>query len=330
MYISQLVCVVYFYFYGSHPCNKLAERNKMNEDQTSVEDVSVETDVVGTEEPQESQTEVSQGQDVSETTQETQPDIEGGEAEEPFNKNPEFTKRIETAKENIRKEFGQKAENWDLINRLAATDPDFRLTVIKKMEAAGVVQKGTYEAEKAKVQPSSSKEVPQATSDVDPKLMEAVSKHPAVLYAEEQRKREEAEMKAQAEQTEQFLSNFESRHPDIAKSPTPEMVRKQISFEAQRLIGQDPKLSPEDAFEQAYLWTLHRDKVLQEYKEKGEINGLLRRAQQDTPGTEGALQVPASSGRKLSAEELSAAKQMGVSAEEYRRLVDDPNAGVVD
>jgi hypothetical protein len=299
-----------------------------DQDQNSVVD---ETGVVdGVEETTEtgSQPVEQTGQVETETT--TELVVSDEEKPEPFHKDPAWQERIG----EIEQKYGTAAKNWDTVSRLAATDPDFALVIIEKMEKAGEVPEGTYEKAKSELkteekEKKETKETKEPEVVLDPKLQEALLNNPDLQYARQLKERalqEEARAKQKAEE---FLQNFEAKRPEIAKSKNPLLTRQAIAVETQRLMA-EKGLKYEDAINEAYLWIVKRESVMEEYREKGEIEGLARNIQEDVVTTNGGSAQSSSSTRRLTPDEENARASLGFTKEEYVKYLDDPNSGIID
>lgn len=271
------------------------------------------------------------GEESSQGQAET-PGVEDSSAEEveeskPFHKEPAFQERIR----EVEQKYGTKASNWDTINQIAAEDPEFALTIISKMESAGAVPKGTLERaqQQLKVATPKKDDTAEKVEKVD-KIQEALESNPDIQYARQIREREEQKAKEEDRQLEEFLQNFEKERPDIAKQADPLITRRAINLEAQRIMASNKDIPLEKAMDQAYRWVVKREEVLEEYKEKGQIEGLVRNIQEDRVISSGGGGASGVKLRKLSPDEQSARDLMGMSNEEYLKYLDDPNSGVVD
>lgn len=260
---------------------------------------------------------------------------DSGADDKPFNENPKFRERIQ----QIEGKYGGKAKNWDLINQLAAEDPNFALTVIKKMEDAGAAPKGTYEQAKARLEPQEAQNINDEQPGNDQQgqpnqlteeqlIQKVLESHPDVKYAREERERREAQEAEMRINANKWLQNFEKDRPEIAQHPNAEQVRKMIYNEAQMQMQKG--VGFKDAMDYGYKWVLKRDEVLEEYRQKGEISGLASNISQTAATPQGGTATPPKTHRALSDEERNAANLMNMSAEEYVKYVDNPNSGIVD
>jgi hypothetical protein len=254
---------------------------------------------------------------------------------------PRFKERVNSIvakeREKLQKEFedkyGKAANNWAAINEIAQKKPEVALTIIKEMEEAGFAEKGTYENAKAIIEKQNAQapanQQPQTqtqqTAVLDPETQKVVDFAKSLLTEKE---------KAQAteiEKQENVLQTFESRHPEIAQSKSPESTRRLIGLQAQKELDEGRAKDFSEALEIAARWVLHRDDLLKEYKEKGEINGIIRSAQDaNSVPLSGGVSASGGSHRALDAEEREAMKTLGFKDEgEYLKYLDG-NSGMVD
>lgn len=237
------------------------------------------------------------------------------EEETPFHENPKFQERIK----EIEEKYGAMAKGWQMIQEVAQADPEFALMLVKKLEDAGKIPQGSYERAKSelalgqKIGSTQEQEAAPKHGDVSNELNKLLEAHPAfkqliAAYEEQERQQQEAIMRM-----ERTLQDFEARHKDIPNDPA---VRRAIGAEAMLRMKKDPNLKFEDALEQAYRWVLHRDEVLKEMREKGELAGMVSNIQQGVASPTKGEGKPAKT-ITLSPEEARQAEKLGLTPEEY-------------
>ena len=262
----------------------------------------------------------------------------------PFHETPAFKQRIQ----EIEGKYSSQAKSWAIINEIAQEDPDYALLTIEKMEKKGALKPGSYELAKKQLYPNGKpgEQAPVQNQPVQPNINnpqqqnldrsewnKLIENHPAVKFAKTLQEQETAKTAAAEEAAVNFLITFENKHPEIANSPNPELTRARIGAEAKALRAENPKLSDEEVLEMATKWVCHRDTVLKDYKEKGEISAALRNIQENASNAN-VTSVAGSSGsasRALSAEEKRGKELMGFKTDqEYIDFINDPNSGIVD
>lgn len=269
--------------------------------------------------PSESQTENNDSQDKTVTPTDSEDDDSSNDsaaagtdegkddsedADEPFNKNPAFKARIG----EIETKYGTKAKNWDSFAEILQEDPELALKVVEKYEAKGLVNKGTTDALKAKIEAEKKqKETAQAPlkNEEDTELEKAIQEHPDVKYARELREANDAKKKSDEEALGNWLMNHEKKHPEIEKSKNPELTRKTISSLAQLKMAQDGA-DFETAFEDATNEVLHPGEAQKQAEEDGEINGEIKSIQQSAGTFSGGGAAVGDKTPKLTPEERTA------------------------
>lgn len=291
-----------------------------------------------TSESQTQDTTVATEQSPTDTKVETKPEAEtqtevNGE-DEP-SETPRFKERVQKLEQKIKQEYAQKyetsAKNWEAINQIAATDPDFALTIVERMEKAGMAAPGTYEKAKAQLEASKLSQKEEVTGE-QKAYEELISKDPAVQWAKTKLAQEQQEAQRRESETESFLQKFEEDRPGIKVEGDEEastMNRQAIMLEAKNLMRKNKDLSFKDALDQGYRWVVKREDLLKEYREKGEITGLANSIQQGGLTATKGESAPRTASRALDADEQAAAKLMKVSNEEYLKYVGS-NSGMVD
>lgn len=247
-------------------------------------------------------------EDVVEEEADTQPaskadvDKETGEEQvsSPVSKE-ENDKRSEQGKmsklEKERNELAQRVKLLEALDAAAAEDPEFMKLANKKLFEKGLLDEATY------------KQLEGADSQVVP---DEVAKHPAVLWAEQQRQKEVASK-------EKFFEDFESRHPDLTEG-TPEIIRANrtaIGAVAAKRIAEG--VSQAEAFEFAYKSVMNPTLLVEE----GKLQGLAQA--QTTSSTEGAASggvAKSSGGVELTPEQKDMARRFGVTEEEYAKSLE--------
>lgn len=296
------------------------------EDQTIAKDEVVESTTIVEDEPTsspESQAETETSSEETVTPQKEEDVVE--DKPTPFHKDPAFKERVQ----EIETKYGKAAQNWEIVNQLATEDPEFALIMIEKMEKAGKVPQGTYEKAKLELKPEPKEEKKQDTKEVVG-VEDVLKNNPDIEYARQLRERDLQRQQEEAAKAEKFLQDFEAKRPKIAESSDPLLTRQSIAMETKRIMKENKDISFETAMDIAYKWVVERESVLEEYKEKGEIEGLARRVQEDSVTSTGGSASPSKRLRALSPEEVNARDLMGLSTEEYLKYLDDPNSSVVE
>lgn len=214
----------------------------------------------------------------------------------PFTEKPGVKERLT----EIEQKYGSKAQYWDSITELAQQDPDFKIAVLEKLEAAGKVPEGTADAERQKVS-SLKKE-----SDYVEQLPEDIK---ADLLAARNFRRQ------QEEKAREFITKFESDKPEIAASSDPAKTRSLILNVATEM-AQREKIDFSVAMDKAYNALFHSGVSDQE------VEVAISKNQESV----GAVSSGGVSGsrklRKLTQEERRAAELGGMTPEQYIRFKD--------
>lgn len=233
------------------------------------------------------------------------------EEEVPFNENPKFQERIR----EIEQKYSKKAQMWDTLAKLSNNDPDFQLEVTKRLEAAGELPKGTYELAKQRYETSVVKE------EEPDEISKKVESLPEVQFARELMQQKQQEQIQEEQRLERILQNFEKKHPDIAQSENPRVLRARIATLAESY--RDEGMEYEQSLDEAYNVLFNRESMLANEREKGEIEGQIKADVKSVASTPSASQGKASKGlRKLSREEEEARAVLNMTREEYIRFKD--------
>jgi len=287
-------------------------------DTTESEDSSPETEVEDTssEDVTEEETTADEAEDNSEAeTDEDESSLKDDSEETvPFNKNPKFQERVQ----EIETKYGKKAQLWDTLAKLSNSDPDFRLELTRRLEAAGELPKGTYEMAKQKAETQGVRKDEKKEPD---EIEKKVSSLPEVQFARDLMRQKQEEKAAEEARIEGVLRDFESRHTDIASSEKPKVVRKRIATLAEGYVEEGMKY--EDALEEAYTILFNRDSLLAREREKGEVEGQIKAGIKSVAGASSGSQKQSTQPlRKLTREEEEARIMLGYSKEEYIRFKD--------
>lgn len=307
------------------------EDQKDTTQEVVTEDVNTESVVDETETEQEeevieapeSNTEV---EEVVETTTDTEVEDENKEddgslKETPFNKNPEFKKRLD----DIENKYGGKARNWDAFMASIQGNPDMQLQTVKILEDSGQVPKGTYDMAIKKL--GVSKKNKKDTKPVDDDVVEKINALPEVQYARELY--EDNQKKKQQEEAEKLatLQAFEDKHQDVVNKPGE--VKATIATVATFLQSKDSKLSLADALDQAYQTLFKQEDVINEAREKGKVEGQINAATRNVIATPSTTSSAGRQGiRKLTPEEEAGRQSLGGDStgwtrEEYIKFKDE-------
>jgi hypothetical protein len=233
------------------------------------------------------------------------------EEEVPFNKNPKFQERVA----EIETKYGKKAQMWDTLAKMSNNDPEFQLELTKRLEAAGELPKGTYEMAKAQRETSS-----QETQEPD-EVSEKISSLPEVQFARELMRKQQLEQAQRENEIEGLLQNFERKHPEIASSQKPEVIRARIAALAEGY--RDEGMNYEESLEQAHSILFNREGMIAEAREKGEIEGQIKSEMKSVVSTPSSSQGASKpSLRKLTREEEEARAVLNMGREEYIKFKD--------
>jgi len=231
------------------------------------------------------------------------------EEEVPFNKNPKFQERVA----EIETKYGKKAQMWDTLAKLSTNDPSFQLDLTKRLEAAGELPKGTYELAKKRYDSPEEKKPDE--------LSEKVSSLPELQYVRKLIKDDKDEKAAEDREIEEHLQAFEGKHPDVASSLKPMVLRTRIATLSDGY--REEGMSYEGSLEEAYNVLFNRENMLAEAREKGEIEGQIKsdiKSVASTPTT--SKKAKGSKNRKLTREEEEARAVLGYSKGEYIKFKD--------
>lgn len=226
------------------------------------------------------------------------------EEEIPFVERPGVKERLS----EIEEKYGSKAEYWDTITEISQQDPEFRIAVLEKLEAAGRIPKGTVESFKKKT------EVRQESDEYINSLPEDVR---ADLIAARQL-RMEREQQAIRERTaaEKFFAEFERTRPEIASSPNPVRTRNLIFTLASELVERNG-LEFEAAMDQAYKTVVRGTNTQNE-----ELERTIQSNKENASAIAPSVSNASGRIRKLTQEEKRAAELAGMTPEEYVKYKD--------
>lgn len=287
-------------------------------DTAESEDSSSETEVEDTS-PESVETEETETEEVEDNSEDETGEGESSLKEDseetvPFNKNPKFQERVR----EIETKYGKKAQLWDTLAKLSNSDPEFRLELTRRLEAAGELPKGTYEMAKQKAETQGVQKDEKKEPD---ELEEKVSRLPEVQFARDLMRKKQEEEAAEEARIEGVLRDFEARHTDIASSEKPKVIRKRIATLAEGYVEEGMKY--EDALEEAYTILFNKDSLLAREREKGEVEGQIKAGIKSVAGASSGSQKQSTQPlRKLTREEEEARAMLGYTKEEYIRFKD--------
>jgi len=251
---------------------------------------------------------------VEEQPKETQSeDSSLKEDEVPFNKNPKFQERLG----EIETKYGKKAQLWDTLAKVSGNDPEFQYEIVRRLELAGELPKGTSDMLKEKLE----SQKPQEKKKEEPKVSEEISNLPEVQFARELMRKKQEEQAAENQRIEGILQRFEEKHPDIAESEKALSIRKRIAVLADGY--KEDGMDYEKALDEAYNVLFNKEALLASAREKGEIEGQIKADIKSVASTPSVSQGQSSSGlRKLTREEEEARILLGMSKEDYIKYKD--------
>jgi len=241
----------------------------------------------------------------------------------PYNQNPEFNGRIEQIQQKMQQEYGEQSKRWNAIVQAANEDPEFGLAVIERLERLGEVPKGSHAQLKATYEQQNKPEEKKAEPDSD--IVSQIESHPLIQKLKQQEEQEKQVLEKQKAELGEFLVKFEENKPEIHSAENPALVRGLISQEAYLIRQKNPDMPQADAMEQAYRWVCKRDEVLEEYREKGEVSGIITSTKASIATPSGGSQSN-SSEPSLTASQAAAAKSLGLTPSKYLEYM---NAGEV-
>jgi phage I-like protein len=187
-----------------------------------------------------------------------------------------------------------------------------------KLEAAGELPKGTYEAARKQLDES---ELGKKDTNKPDELEQKISTLPEVQFARELMRKTQEEQATENLKLEKTLQDFEARHKDIPNSEKPSVIRKRIATLADGYVEEGMKY--EDALEEAYNMLFNKDAVLAREREKGEVEGQIKAGIKSVTGTTvGSSSSNPQTLRKLTREEEEARALLGMSKEEYIKYKD--------
>jgi hypothetical protein len=317
----------------------------MKDNNTAYADMDIDDPIDNgeSEQPQGSQPVKSDVQE--ENLKPTQEDDNGKatESDEPFHKDPNFKARLDEERAKGRKEaeesYKSDAEIFNDIKEAANEDPESALTLIKLLEKKGRLAAGSYNKARANYDEIVKKEEAQKAGKEEKKEIPVVeddklNNHPDIKFARELREKQQKEEQEKVKEVENFYQTFEAKETssgktvkeEIEATSNPVATRQRITLEAQALIEEakaDKRdLSFEDAMDEAREWVLHRKRLLDEYKEKGEIGAVIRSRQEAGSSPRGGS-AGSSSGGSLKDEDRKNMRLMGIKDEkEYLKLQD--------
>jgi hypothetical protein len=234
-----------------------------------------------------------------------------------FHKNPKWNERIE----QIEKKYGTSAKMWETIEQESTRDPKFGAILVERLEKNHVLPPGALEKyrEIMKQRGVSLDEETKPAVEQKPTAQAQLSpeQEQAIAYARRKSEEESYQVQQAQNQLEDEFQSFEEKHSDIPKMPNASNIRKKIWLEAQDHIDKGMALG--EALEVAYKWVVKREETLEEYKEKGEISGLIKSqiSSQANAQVSSSSAPTQKSSRPLTEEEKAGARLLGVSNEEY-------------
>lgn len=267
--------------------------------------------------PVESVEETSPQETTEETSEEgvESTEVTGATEEEvPFFEKPGVKERME----GIEDQYGSKASYWDTIAEISQNDPEFRQLMVRRLEDAGKIPKGT--AETLQRESEQAQQQAQSESQYVDNLPQDVKDD---LQAARQIRQEQEVARSKKEQdVENFFQGFEKDKPDIDKSPNPARTRSLIFNMASEMVDRGKgKVAFEDAMAEAYKVVLHPESIAEGAKEDGQVEALVQANQEAASGvTSGSKKT--GKAVKLSQDEKRAADLIGITPEEYRKYKD--------
>jgi hypothetical protein len=266
----------------------------------------------------------------------TQSTVDSKETDEtPFNNHPAWKRmedKLRVQQEALKAKEAEAARlqaSIGVFGEATNRDPELAKRLIDNLESMGQIT--AEDAVKAREQIDGQKKSDKSTNvEVPEDVKKAVESLPEVQWARNKRQEELVTSTQRNQEINMFLKEFENQHPDIAvdgdNGPMAQLNRSRIGLEAAYYIKNG--MDRDKAYEMAYKFIVKREDTLNEYKEKGAIEGFIQRKEQDGASVAGTGGQSGKAKASLSPEEERNASLAGMTPEEWAAYRDNPDAAM--